>query len=194
MSLAQIGEFSFIIAGLGVAMGVTRHFLYAVAVAVSAVTTLSTPWLVRAVDPVAAYIDRKLPQPLQTFTALYGTWLERLRAGPATRRTGRIRRVVRLLVLDAAVLAALVFVVAIGLDEATAFLQNAIGLAPNAARVVVIGGGYALALPLIIGIGRLSRRLGSTLAIAALPRASGKVDLDAAPRRALVVTLQLAVA
>ena len=83
MSLAQIGEFSFIIAGVGLALGATRDFLYPVAVAVSAVTTLLTPWLIRASDPVATFVDRKLPKPIQTFAALYGTWLEELRQAPA---------------------------------------------------------------------------------------------------------------
>jgi CPA2 family monovalent cation:H+ antiporter-2 len=57
-----------------------------------------------------------------------------------------------------------------------------------------MGTAVLLALPLLIGIGRLSHRLGSALAASALPRASGPLDLDAAPRRALVVTLQLGVA
>ncbi len=73
MSLAQIGEFSFIIAALGVSLGATRDFLYPIAVAVSAITTLTTPWSIRAAGPVAAFIDRKLPHPLQTFASLYGT-------------------------------------------------------------------------------------------------------------------------
>src|SRR5262249_56760580 len=51
MSLAQIGEFSFIIAGLGISLGATRDFLYPVAVAVSAVTTLTPPVLIRAPRP-----------------------------------------------------------------------------------------------------------------------------------------------
>src|SRR6266550_2251939 len=72
LSLAQIGEFSFIIAGLGLALHATREFLYPVAVAVSALTTLLTPWMIRASEPIAAWVDRKLPRPLQTFAALYG--------------------------------------------------------------------------------------------------------------------------
>ena len=48
MSLAQIGEFSFIIAGVGLATGATDRLLYSMAVAVSAITTLLTPWLIRA--------------------------------------------------------------------------------------------------------------------------------------------------
>src|SRR6185436_18652801 len=93
MSLAQIGEFSFIIAGLGIALGATDDSLYVVAVAVSALTTLSTPWLVRGSGATAELVDRKLPQPLQTLAALYGTWLERLQTsspGRATPGVGRL--------------------------------------------------------------------------------------------------------
>ena len=52
MSVAQIGEFSFIIASLGVTLKVTSDFLYPIAVAVSAITTLLTPYLIRGSDPV----------------------------------------------------------------------------------------------------------------------------------------------
>src|SRR5688500_13767499 len=57
MSLAQIGEFSFIIASVGLATGATRPFLYPIAVAVSAITTLTTPWLIRSAGPAAAYVE-----------------------------------------------------------------------------------------------------------------------------------------
>ncbi len=57
MSLAQIGEFSFIIAGLGLSLKATGSFLYPIAVAVSALTTLTTPWLIRASGPVANFVD-----------------------------------------------------------------------------------------------------------------------------------------
>jgi CPA2 family monovalent cation:H+ antiporter-2 len=72
MSLGQIGEFSFIIAGLGLATGATGNFLYPVAIAVSALTTMTTPIMIRSAEPVAAFVDRHLPRPLQTFAALYG--------------------------------------------------------------------------------------------------------------------------
>ena len=81
MSLAQIGEFSFIIAGLGLTLGATRDFLYPVAVAVSAITTLTTPWLIRAVGP-----GRELRRPQAAAAAAdlrrrsTASWLERLRA------------------------------------------------------------------------------------------------------------------
>jgi CPA2 family monovalent cation:H+ antiporter-2 len=193
MSLAQIGEFSFIIAGLGLALGATRTFLYPVAVAVSAVTTLTTPWLIRAATPAAEWIDRKLPRPLQTFAALYGAWLERLQAASAARRSQGIGRLVRLLILDAAILSALIIGVALQLAAATRWLQGVFGLALGVARALVVAAAAAAALPLVVGIGRLSRGVGRALAESALPRAAGKADMDLAPRRTLGVTLQLGV-
>ena len=60
MSLAQIGEFSFIIAGLAVASGASE-ILYSLAVAVSALTTLSTPWLVQTSASAARALDSRIP-------------------------------------------------------------------------------------------------------------------------------------
>lgn len=60
-SLAQIGEFAFIIASLGVSLGVTGKFLYPVVVAVSIITTFLTPYMIRASVPAAAWIERKMP-------------------------------------------------------------------------------------------------------------------------------------
>ena len=191
MSLAQIGEFSFIIAGLGLTLGATRAFLYPVAVAVSAVTTLTTPWLIRASGPAAAYVDRKLPKPLQTFAALYGAWLERLKLGSPLHS---VRRFIRLLTLDAAVLSALIIAVSLQMPAITATLARLLHVAPELATVLVVVATAVVALPLVVGIGRLSRGLGGTLADTALPRVTGKADLDAAPRRTLSVTLHLGVA
>jgi CPA2 family monovalent cation:H+ antiporter-2 len=194
LSLAQIGEFSFIIAGLGLSLGATRDFLYPIAVAVSAVTTLTTPWFIRASGPVSAFVDRKLPRPLQTFAALYAAWLERLRTRRLAggRRTGR--RFVGLLALDALVLTALIVLVSLEFERFQEALAGVLHVAPTVSGALVVGVTALAALPLVVGIGRLSRELGGLLAETALPRAAGKADLDAAPRRALRVTLQLGMA
>jgi monovalent cation:H+ antiporter-2, CPA2 family len=196
MSLAQIGEFSFIIASLGLVLGATRSFLYPVAVAVSAITTLTTPWLIRASGPAAAYIDRKLPRPLQTFGALYGSWLERLKSAFAARRSSgatgpRLRRLIGLLALDAFVLSGLIIAVALQYGAIVRVLGDRLHLTAAVAGAVVVMATIATGLPLAIGIGRLSSGLGTTLAGIALPRVTGKADLDAAPRRTLAITLQL---
>ncbi|WP_442787295.1 cation:proton antiporter domain-containing protein [Flavobacterium suncheonense] len=62
MSLAQIGEFSFIIATLGMSLKVTSDFLYPIVVAVSAITTFTTPFLIKAATPFAEFLQKKLPR------------------------------------------------------------------------------------------------------------------------------------
>jgi len=191
MSLAQIGEFSFIIVGVGIATGAVRDFLYPVAVAVSALTTLTTPWMIRVSGPVAASVDRKLPHALQTFVALYASWIDGLRA-PGPRRT-RTQRLVRLLLLDAVLLTAVILVCERFFTDAVVWLQSRTGLGARAAEVVAVAAALALAAPFLIGIVRLAGALAVALAAQALPGGGpGKVDLAAAPRRALIVALQLA--
>lgn len=62
LSLAQIGEFSFIIATLGLTLKVTSDFLYPIAVAVSAITTFTTPYLIKASEPFYFFLERTLPK------------------------------------------------------------------------------------------------------------------------------------
>ena len=82
MGLAQIGEFSFIIASLGLTLKVTSSFLYPIAVAVSFITTLVTPYLIRATDPMAAWLDRAGPLPLMQALSVYTTWIGSFSRGP----------------------------------------------------------------------------------------------------------------
>ncbi|HBD25850.1 cation:proton antiporter [Flavobacterium sp.] len=62
MSLSQIGEFSFIIATLGMTLNVTSDFLYPIVVAVSAITTFTTPFMVKFSTPFSVYLEKKLPR------------------------------------------------------------------------------------------------------------------------------------
>jgi CPA2 family monovalent cation:H+ antiporter-2 len=195
MSLAQIGEFSFIIAGVGLASGATRDFLYPVAVAVSAITTLTTPWLIRAAGPVAEWVDRKLPPPLQTFVSLYGSWIERMRrSGEGGPELSTTRRLVRLLLLDAILIIVVVIGASLEAGRSAAVIHEWTGLSERLARAVVPTGALIIGLPLLIGLMRTARHLGVELAQKAIPTPkAGDVDVGAAPRRALVVTLQLAI-
>ncbi len=63
-SMAQIGEFSFIIASLGLSLGVISDFLYPVVVAVSVITTFLTPYMIRLSVPASAALERRLPSRL----------------------------------------------------------------------------------------------------------------------------------
>jgi len=62
MSLAQIGEFSFIIATLGLSLNVTSDFLYPIAVAVSVITTFTTPYLIQYSEPFYQWLIKRIPK------------------------------------------------------------------------------------------------------------------------------------
>ena len=64
-SMAQIGEFAFIIASLGLSLCVISDFLYPVVVAVSVITTFLTPYMMKASVPCYGYLERHLPKRLQ---------------------------------------------------------------------------------------------------------------------------------
>ncbi len=59
--LSQIGEFSFIIASLGISLGVMDKFLYPIVVAVSVVTTFTTPYMIKLADPCYRKIEPHIP-------------------------------------------------------------------------------------------------------------------------------------
>ena len=69
-SLAQLGEFAFIIAGLGCSLGVMRDFIYPVVIAVSVITTFTTPYMINAANPAYKLLLKRLP----------AEWLNRINA------------------------------------------------------------------------------------------------------------------
>lgn len=64
-SMAQIGEFAFIIASLGVTLGVTSNFLYPIVVAVSVITTFLTPYMIRLAGPAYTHLNKHVPEPVK---------------------------------------------------------------------------------------------------------------------------------
>lgn len=61
-SLCQIGEFSFIIATLGISLGITSDFLYPIIVAVSVITTFTTPFCIKSAEPAYRLVKKLLPE------------------------------------------------------------------------------------------------------------------------------------
>jgi CPA2 family monovalent cation:H+ antiporter-2 len=199
MSLAQIGEFSFIIAGVGLALNrnkadTTYDLLYSVAVAVSGLTALLTPWLIRWAGPVAAWVDRKLPRRVQTIAALYASWLEQLGKRSTDTQTGRFRRAIGWLIADAVVVAAIVIGASVEMDRIVQLAQSRLNLSEAVTRWIVVAGSALLSAPFWIGLARMARYVGFELAGLAFPAAAREqLDLAAAPRRLLIVMLQLAI-
>ena len=95
MGLSQIGEFSFIIAALGMTLQVTSDFLYPVAVAVSAITTLLTPYLIRGADPLSLKIAAVMPKRMSRVFGMYGEWLRSIQPqGEGAMLASMIRRII----------------------------------------------------------------------------------------------------
>jgi len=190
MTLAQIGEFSFVIAGLGITTGAVSGPLYPVAVMVSVITVLVTPTMMRLADPISATFDRKLPKPVQTFVTLYDSWIELARKGTGRKPVwAAIRRPLRWMFLDAVVIAALI----IGTTQLRPRLREqfaGLGSWVDGALVAVSVG---LALPFAIGLIASARKVAGLLAEAAMPRAAKGVDQARSPRGVLAATIQIAI-
>jgi CPA2 family monovalent cation:H+ antiporter-2 len=191
--MGQVGEFSFIIAAAFVAAGGSDR-LYSIAIAVAVLTSFTTPWLIRASEPIALAVDARLPRPLQTFVALYGSWIELLRQRRAGSPWQPIRRGVGLLFADAAMLCGVVIAAAQLRPGILQWIGETTGIAGREARWLVVALGAAAATPFIVGGVQVAGRLSRLLAERALPRpAQGKVDNALAPRRALTGAIQLGV-
>lgn len=192
MTLAQIGEFSFVIAGLALATGAAAPSLYAVAVAVSVITALLTPTLMRLADPVSLLIDRRLPRPVQTVVTLYESWIELMRRGTSEQSTWReIRRPLRWMFLDAIVIGGLIVAGSLFGPQVASFLAG-VGVPETLLMPVALVAGFVLLTPFAIGLVTSARRVAVRLAEAAMPRAARGIDQAKAPRGALVNVLQIA--
>jgi CPA2 family monovalent cation:H+ antiporter-2 len=77
MGLAQIGEFSFIIASLGITLKVTGEFLYSIAVCVSIITTLATPFLIKYSDSFSRFVGYLIPGAVASGFNKYMKWLKK---------------------------------------------------------------------------------------------------------------------
>lgn len=107
-SLAQIGEFAFIIAALGLTLGVTDHFLYPIVVAVSVITTFFTPYMIRLADPAYGVIERILPASWISFLERYASGSNTLRQKSAWNKL--LKSLVRIIGIYTAVTLVLIFI------------------------------------------------------------------------------------
>lgn len=193
MSMAQIGEFGFIIAAVGLQIGAVPPELYAAAIAVSALTAFTTPWYVRGSGRLAQWVDRKLPPPIQTFASLYGSWIESLQHTSGVQTPGqRVRKSLWLLLLDAAAVVAVTLSYAIFRDRVLEFLTGELGLPDLLARILAVGGVFTVIGPFVVGLVAVARKLGIELAGMAIPPPERGVDNAVSPRRMLGNTLQIA--
>lgn len=191
LTLGQIGEFAFIMAGIGAAAGVVEPYFGAVLVAVATLTSFTTPLMVRLAPRLAAAVDRRMPEWFGTLLSLYESWLEQLRTRERSRRW---RRPLAVLALEVAALIGLTIGYGLVRPYLIELMVERLGLAEAGAEVIVVVAEIGLWLPFVIGIARVARRLARQIGEDLLPSVeAGRLDLANAPRRALIVGLELAI-
>lgn len=102
-SMAQVGEFSFIIIGLGLALNVISPSLYSIIVAVSGITTFTTPYLIRYSENFAKKIDTKLPEKVKYILASYAAAV--YRGLNQNNEQGSLRKIILRVLINAIVIA-----------------------------------------------------------------------------------------
>ena len=164
MGLAQIGEFSFIIASLGVTLKVTSSFLYPIAVAVSVITTLLTPYLIKSADGLAGLFDRKAPPSLVNSLQLYTRWVGQIGSRQtASLATQLMRRWILQMALNAALIAAVFIAVAFVGQRPPEWMKN-LGLNDQWLKAALWLAAVIFSMPMFIATARKLQALGLLLA------------------------------
>jgi len=179
MGLAQIGEFSFIIAALGLSLNVTSSFLYPIAVAVSALTTLFTPYLIRSSDFVVGWFDRTAPRPLVGALESYTRWVGQ---AAAHRRSGFAGGLIRKwswqIALNLLLVAGIFITVAALRNRAFALWPDAPGGLEGLKAMLWLAA-MLLSLPLFIAAVRKLQAMGMLIGEISVTRVAGGAHTDA---------------
>ena len=164
MGLSQIGEFSFIIAALGMTLQVTSDFLYPVAVAVSAITTLLTPYLIRGADPLSLKIAAVMPKRLSRVFGMYGEWLRSIQPqGEGAMLASMIRKIILQVGVNLALVVAIFFAGSFSAARIGGYLEGWIS-DPSWQKALIWGGALLLSLPFLIAAYRKLKALSMLLA------------------------------
>ncbi|KPM66836.1 potassium transporter [Pseudomonas putida] len=164
MGLSQIGEFSFIIAALGMTLQVTSDFLYPVAVAVSAITTLLTPYLIRAADPLSQKLGNVVPGRLARVLSLYGEWLRNIQPqGEGAMQAAMIRRILLQVGVNLALVIAIFFSGGYFAGRIGNWLSEWVSDASQQ-KALIWGAALLLSLPFLIAAYRKLKALSMLLA------------------------------
>ncbi|MGN6381872.1 MAG: cation:proton antiporter [Dyella sp.] len=164
VSMAQIGEFSFVIATLGLSLGAVSDFIYPVAVAVSVLCMAASPYLVRSADGLVNGMRRLAPSPLRLLVSSYTGWLENLR--PVNENAviaAMLRRLLTHIAINVMLVVTL-FVVGAYINAHNWTWFSMLGLTRDARHTVIWAAALFLSLPLLIAVYRKAEALGMLLA------------------------------
>ncbi|MBJ2212672.1 MULTISPECIES: cation:proton antiporter [Pseudomonas] len=164
MGLSQIGEFSFIIAALGMTLQVTSDFLYPVAVAVSAITTLLTPYLIRGADPLSLKIAAVMPKRMSRVFGMYGEWLRSIQPqGEGAMLAAMIRKIILQVGVNLALVIAIFFAGSFFAERIGGYLEGWVS-DQSWQKALIWGGALLVSLPFLIAAYRKLKALSMLLA------------------------------
>jgi monovalent cation:H+ antiporter-2, CPA2 family len=193
MSVAQIGEFSFIIAMVALQTHAAREFLYSLAVGVSVVTAFTTPYLIKASDPVAGFFEDRIPRGLAITEAFYESAVEHIR-----RRTLSISQSAALkwplasVIVATVVIAGLIIGAEIFQQPVALMLRSYVSVSVPTALLLIAIATIIVCLVPAFAIFRATRRLALALAARSLPDGGADVTMRPPGWDSLVEIMQIA--
>jgi len=164
LGMAQIGEFSFVIATLGLSLGVISDFIYPVAVAVSVLCMALSPYLSRSGDRVASGLRRVTPRSVQLLATSYSGWLEHLKP---VNENATLAAILRRLLWHIAVnilLVVTLFMVGAYVNAHGWTWFSTVGIGREMRHTVIWACALFLSLPMLIAVYRKAGALGMLLA------------------------------
>lgn len=190
LALGQLGEFAFIIIGIGVSAGLLSPSLFTVIVGAAVWTTFTTSVGLARADALLDKVEHALPTRVTTHLSMYAAWIARAR-GSTDERRPQTRRAIAMLAIDGAAIAGIVIGESFAWPTVGGWAERQ-GLPPQA--VAFLGALLMLGTiaPFAYAIWRASRALGTGLAGAALPPRGAPSELVSTSRVAITRTLQLA--
>ncbi|MEO8808681.1 MAG: cation:proton antiporter [Rhodanobacter sp.] len=164
LGMAQIGEFSFVIATLGLSLGVISSFIYPIAVTVSVVCMAVSPYMSRSVDSVASGLRAVTPRSLRLLATSYSGWLENLKP---VKENAVIAAIFRRLLWHIGVNVLLVvtlFMVGAYVNAHGWLWFSTVGIGREMRHTLIWACALFLSLPMLIAVYRKSEALGMLLA------------------------------
>ena len=164
LGMAQIGEFSFVIATLGLSLGVISAFIYPIAVAVSVLCMATSPYLGRSADGLANALRRVMPRSLRLLATSYSGWLENLKP---VNENATIAAIFRRLLWHIAVnilLVVTLFMIGAYINARSWSWFSMLGVGRDLRHTLIWAGALFLSLPMLIAVYRKAEALGMLLA------------------------------
>jgi len=164
LGMAQIGEFSFVIATLGLSLGVISDFIYPIAVAVSVLCMAASPYLTRSADGLADGLRRVTPRSIRLLATNYSGWLENLKP---VNENAAIAAIFRRLLWHIAINVLLVvtlFIVGAYVNAHNWSWFAMFGIDRDLRHTLIWACALFLSLPMLIAVYRKAEALGMLLA------------------------------